>query len=125
MACPYERTEDGLESQWQTNYLSHFPLTNLLLPKLLLSPNPRIMNASSVAFLASDILYNDPGFSNGETYNPVSAHAQSKTANIIFSVELNRRLAKRGVERFALHPGAVDTGLVRHLALEMLVKKFE
>ncbi|PMD54045.1 NAD(P)-binding protein [Hyaloscypha bicolor E] len=94
MACPYERSEDGLESQWQMNSLSYFLLTNLLLPRR----------------------------TNNKRLKP---HAQSKTTNIIFSVELNRRLAKRGVEGFALHPGAIDTGLARHFALEMLGEKFE
>jgi NAD(P)-dependent dehydrogenase (short-subunit alcohol dehydrogenase family) len=119
MACPYEKTEDGFELQWQTNYLSHFLLTNLLMPKLLLSSHPRVINVSSIAHLASDILYSDVGFSDGKIYNPILAYAQSKTANILFSVELNKRLKGR-VESFALHPGAIDTRLARYFTPEMM-----
>jgi NAD(P)-dependent dehydrogenase (short-subunit alcohol dehydrogenase family) len=119
MACPYEKTKDEFELQWQTNFLSHFLLTNLLMPKLLLSSNPRVINVSSIAHLASDILYSDVGFSEGKTYNPILAYAQSKTANILFSVELNNRLKGR-VQSFALHPGAIDTGLARYFTPEMM-----
>ncbi|PMD46647.1 putative retinol dehydrogenase 12 [Hyaloscypha variabilis F] len=125
MACPYSQTEDGFESQWQTNFLSHFLLTNLLLPKLLLAPHPRIVNISSSAHLVSDILYSDPGFSSGQKYNAILAYAQSKTANILFSVELNRRLGERGVESFAVHPGAVDTGLAKYFTPEMMSEGLE
>ncbi|KAE9370833.1 putative retinol dehydrogenase 12 [Stipitochalara longipes BDJ] len=120
MACPYSKTEDGFESQWQTNFLSHFLLSNLLMPKLLLSSYPRVINVSSSAHLVSDILYSDSGFSDGETYNPILAYAQSKTANILFSVELSRRLGERGVQSFALHPGAVDTGLAKYFTPKMM-----
>lgn len=120
MACPYQKTSDGHESQWQTNFLSHFLLTNLLVPKL--APSARIINVSSNANLASDIRYDDIGFSDGATYNAVLAYAQSKTANILFSVELNKRLRKQGVgvRSFALNPGAVDTGLAKHFTPEMM-----
>ncbi len=125
MACPYSQTEDGFELQWHTNFLSHFLLTNLLLPKLLLSPHPRIVNISSSAHLVSDILYSDPGFSSGQKYNAILAYAQSKTANILFSVELNRRLGGRGIESFAVHPGAVDTGLAKYFTPEMMSEGLE
>lgn len=122
MACPYRATEDGLEHQFTTNYLSHFLLTNLLMPKILASSHPRIINVSSAAHLTSDIRYSDPGFSEGKTYHPIFAYAQSKTANILFSVELNKRLGGKGLSSFALHPGAVDTGLAQYFTKEMIVQ---
>jgi len=95
------------------------------MPKLLLSPHPRIINVSSSAHLVADIQYSDPGFSDGETYNPILAYAQSKTANILFSVALNKRLGGKGVQSFALHPGAVDTGLARYFTPEMMKEGLE
>lgn len=120
MVCPYTLTEDGYESQFAVNYLSHFLLTNLLMPKLLAAQNPRVVNVSSWAHVRSDIRWDDIGFQNGEAYQEWEAYGQAKTANILFSVALNQKLGKRGVKSFALHPGSIRSNLQVHLTPEIL-----
>jgi NAD(P)-dependent dehydrogenase (short-subunit alcohol dehydrogenase family) len=122
MASPCTAAEDGFELQFTTNHLSHFLLTNLLMPKTLLSSNPKIINVSSTAHLVSSILYSDPDFNSGKEYNPILAYAQSKTGNILFSVGLNRRQGKSGLWSFGFHPGAVDSGLARYFTKEMMAE---
>ncbi|KAE8443559.1 hypothetical protein EG329_001721 [Mollisiaceae sp. DMI_Dod_QoI] len=130
MAAPYKVTEDGFESHFQINHLSHFLLTNLLMPKLLLpssssddddSQSARILNISSSAHQISDIRYGDIDFGAGKEYVPWLAYGQSKTANLLFTVELNRRFKGKGcgVWSFAPTPGAVDSGLQRYVTKEM------
>lgn len=107
MACPYEKTKNGLEMQFGVNHISHFLLTNLLMPKILAAgPGARIVNISSYGNIMSDIRYDDPGFHDGETYNPWLAYGQSKTANILMAVSLNEKLRKKGVRAYALNPGS-------------------
>ncbi|KUJ14529.1 NAD(P)-binding protein [Mollisia scopiformis] len=122
MAAPYSLTTDGYESHFQINYLSHFLLTNLLLPKLLMaSPPARILNVSSAGHSVSDVRYESTDFEKGTKYVPWFAYGQSKTACILFSVELNRRFKESGckVRAFSPTPGAVDTGLQRFVTKEM------
>jgi NAD(P)-dependent dehydrogenase (short-subunit alcohol dehydrogenase family) len=121
MACPYGITTDGFENQLGTNHLSHFLLTNLLMPKILLAaPNARIINVASIGHLASDIHYEDPNFTGGKDYVTWIAYGQAKTANILFSVGLNQKLAGKGVRSFALHPGSIASGLQQYLTPEMM-----
>jgi NAD(P)-dependent dehydrogenase (short-subunit alcohol dehydrogenase family) len=119
MACPYSKTVDGFESQFATDHLSHFLLTNLLMPLLLSSPSPRVINLSSFAHAVSNVRFEDPGFENGEKYTIWEGYGQAKTANILFTVELNRRLGGKGLKSLALHPGAVDSGLQKYLTEEI------
>jgi NAD(P)-dependent dehydrogenase (short-subunit alcohol dehydrogenase family) len=100
MACPYSTTEDGFETQFGTNYLGHFLFTVLLLGKLTKGTG-RVVNVSSSGHDRGPVRFDDPGFSDGEKYDPWLAYGQSKTAIILFSVEL----ARRGVNSFSLHPG--------------------
>lgn len=121
MACPYGLTTDGFEIQLGTNHLSHFLLTNLLMPKILLAaPNARIINVASVGHFASDIHYEDPNFTGGKDYVSWVAYGQAKTANILFSLGLNEKLAGKGVRSFALHPGSIASGLQQYLSPEMM-----
>lgn len=107
MAAPYGKTKDGLEMQFGVNHISHFLLTNLLMPKILAAgPGARIANISSYGNIMSNILYEDVGFSDGQTYNPWIAYGQSKTANILMAVSLNEKLSKNGVRAYALNPGS-------------------
>ncbi|KFZ24368.1 hypothetical protein V502_01162 [Pseudogymnoascus sp. VKM F-4520 (FW-2644)] len=123
MACPYSLSTDGFELQLATNYLSHFLLTNLLMPKILLAaPNARIINVASVGHFASDIRYDDPNFTGGKDYVPVVAYGQAKTANVLFSVGLNEKLAGKGVRSFALHPGSIVSGLQQYLTPEAMAE---
>lgn len=114
--CPFKKTEDGNEMQLQTNYLGHFLLTLLLLPRLQLSgPGCRIINVSSITYLFGDINFDDINLE--KSYGPLKAYYQSKLANILFTKELTRRLAEakiEGINVYALHPGLIPTEIARH-----------
>ena len=114
MFTPFGRTADGFESQFGTNHLGHFLLTNLLMPALLAAAPARIVNLSSGGHQASDIIWADPNYEQRE-YDKFEAYGQSKTANILFTVELDARLAGRGVRSYAVHPGMIATDLGRHM----------
>ncbi|MFE3199535.1 SDR family NAD(P)-dependent oxidoreductase [Embleya sp. NPDC059237] len=114
MATPFERTADGFELQFGTNHLGHFLWTNLLAPTL--GAGARVVNLSSAGHLASDVRWADPNYESApEEYHPWTAYGASKTANILFIVELDRRLRERGVRCYAVHPGMVATNLGRYL----------
>jgi len=91
MYTPFERTAEGFEMQFGTNHVGHFLLTCLLVPQLLADPPSRVVNLSSGGHRGSDIVWDDPNYERRE-YDKFSAYGQSKTANILFSVELERRL---------------------------------
>jgi NAD(P)-dependent dehydrogenase (short-subunit alcohol dehydrogenase family) len=124
MATPFEHTREGFELQFGTNHLGHFLLTCLLVPTLLREPPSRIVNLSSGGHMASDIVWDDPNFERGP-YDPFVAYGQSKTANILFTVELERRLSGRGVHAYAVHPGLVGTKLGRYMTPDVLAQLME
>jgi NAD(P)-dependent dehydrogenase (short-subunit alcohol dehydrogenase family) len=117
MIPPYGRTADGFESQFGTNHIGHFALTGLLLDRLLGSAGSRVVTVSSHAHRRGVIRFDDLNFENG--YHAMSAYGQSKLANLLFTYELNHRLAASGVETIAVaaHPGGARTGLTRHSPL--------
>ena len=115
MACPLERTADGHELQFGTNHLGHFLFTNLLVPNLVAGAPARIVNLSSSGHMLGSMDFDDPDYLQRE-YSPWPAYGQSKTANILFTVELERRLGAKGVHAFSVHPGVVTTDLFRHLS---------
>jgi NAD(P)-dependent dehydrogenase (short-subunit alcohol dehydrogenase family) len=117
MATPFGRTSDGFELQLGTNHLGHFALTVLLADALIAAAPARVVNLSSAGHLASDIQWDDPGYEH-RPYDKWEAYGQSKTANILFTVELERRLGPRGVHAYAVHPGMIITELGRHLSRE-------
>ncbi|MCF2527614.1 SDR family NAD(P)-dependent oxidoreductase [Yinghuangia soli] len=117
MATPFGHTADGFELQFGTNHLGHFLLTNLLVPALRRGAPARVVNLSSAGHVASDILWDDPNFAQTE-YHPWTAYGQSKTANVLFTVELDRRLAGHGVRAYAVHPGMIRTNLGRYMNRE-------
>ena len=119
MASPFERTTDGFELQFGTNHLGHFLLTGLLVPTVLASASARIVSLSSAGHHGSDIVWDDINFDR-RPYDKWDAYGQSKTANILFSVELEWRLGPRGVHAYAVHPGMIATELGRHLVPEDL-----
>jgi NAD(P)-dependent dehydrogenase (short-subunit alcohol dehydrogenase family) len=114
MACPLMRTAEGWEMQFATNHLGHFLLTNLLAPALKAGAPGRIVNLSSAGHRFSDVNFEDPHFNNRD-YEKWVSYGQSKTANVLFSVELTRRLAPYGITANAVHPGGIQTELGRHL----------
>ncbi|KAK2009664.1 short chain dehydrogenase [Colletotrichum eremochloae] len=119
MAGGYKLTEDGFESQFQTNHLGHFLFTNLIMSKILASASPRIVNVSSKGHRLHHIRWTDYNFNKGEHYEKWMAYGQSKTANSLFSVALAERLgsaAAGGLTAFSLCPGYVPTNLAAHEA---------
>ena len=111
MAMPYGTTTDGFETQFGVNHLGHFALTGLLLPALLATPGARVVTVSSMGHLLANI---DPGDLNSEQrYRRWIAYARSKTANLLFTHELARRLAAAGADvvAAAAHPGYAATDL--------------
>jgi NAD(P)-dependent dehydrogenase (short-subunit alcohol dehydrogenase family) len=115
MMCPHGQTADGFELQFGTNHLGHFALTGLLLPGLLDQPGARIVTISSNGHKGGRMNFAD--LQSERRYSRVSAYTQSKLANLLFTYELQRRLAAAGAPAIALaaHPGTSDTALVRHL----------
>jgi NAD(P)-dependent dehydrogenase (short-subunit alcohol dehydrogenase family) len=119
MACPQGTTADGFELQFGTNHLGHFLLVKRLLPLLLTGPPARVVMLSSAGHRFGDVSVDDPGFEQ-TPYDAWVAYGRAKTANILFAVELDRRLRDRGVRATALHPGGIPTELGRHLTEDTL-----
>jgi NAD(P)-dependent dehydrogenase (short-subunit alcohol dehydrogenase family) len=119
MACPPGRTQDDFETQIGTNHIAHFVLANRLVPLLARSPAARIVVTSSAGHRLADVDLDDPNFEQ-RPYDAWVAYGRSKTANVLYAVELDRRLADRGIRACAVHPGAINTELARHLTPETL-----
>jgi NAD(P)-dependent dehydrogenase (short-subunit alcohol dehydrogenase family) len=111
----YGKTADGFELQFGTNHLGHFALTGLLLAAMLPVPGSRIVTISSNGHRAGRIDFAD--LQSERHYGRMSAYAQSKLANLMFTYELQRRLAAAGAPTAALaaHPGVAFTELTRSL----------
>ena len=132
MACPFAKTVDGIESQFGTNYVGHFLLTNLLMEKILAAGSgSRIVNVSSSGHRMADVRLDDWNFEvdsiflfyrtgetvlltvvvveNGALYHPWKAYGQAKTATILFTVALASKLKSRNIHAFSLHPGCMHT----------------
>lgn len=115
MRCPKLLTVEGFEMQIGTNHLGHFLLTNLLLDYLKASAPSRIVTVSSIAHTRGEI---DTADFNSETsYDPKKAYEMSKLCNVLFTRELAKRLEGTNVTANALHPGIVDTELMRHMGI--------
>jgi NAD(P)-dependent dehydrogenase (short-subunit alcohol dehydrogenase family) len=112
MRTPFGHTADGFETQFGTNHLGHFVLVNRIAS--LIAPGGRLVNVASSGHRYSDIDLDDPDFER-TPYDPTIAYGRSKTANILFAVEFDRRHKTRGVRATALHPGGILTELGRHL----------
>jgi NAD(P)-dependent dehydrogenase (short-subunit alcohol dehydrogenase family) len=112
MRTPFGHTADGFETQFGTNHLGHFVLVNRIAS--LIAPGGRLVNVASSGHRYSDIDLDDPGFER-TPYDPTIAYGRSKTANILFAVEFDRRHKTLGVRATALHPGGILTELGRHL----------
>ncbi|WMJ69351.1 SDR family NAD(P)-dependent oxidoreductase [Stenotrophomonas sp. 24(2023)] len=115
MATPPMRDARGYEAQFATNHLGHFQLTTALLPALQRAQGARVVMVSSRGHRFSPVHLHDPHFLQ-RPYDRWQAYGQSKTANILFAVALDRRQAGEGIRAFAVHPGSiVGTGLEKHL----------
>lgn len=112
MATPFGKTADGFETQFGTNHLGHFLLINRIAP--LMRPGARLVSLASSGHRFSDVDLDDPNFDR-TPYEPFVGYGRSKTANILFAVEFDRRHRSRGVRASAVHPGGILTELGRHL----------
>lgn len=108
MAPPLMRDARGYEAQFATNHLGHFQLTARLWPALKKAGSSRVVAVSSRAHRLGGINFEDPNFMKTE-YDRWKAYAQSKSANILFSLELDRLGKEYGVRAFAVHPGLIPS----------------
>jgi NAD(P)-dependent dehydrogenase (short-subunit alcohol dehydrogenase family) len=110
----------GWEQQLATNHLGHFALATGLHDALAAAEGARVVSLSSVAHLRSAVDFDDLGYAR-RSYDPGEAYGQSKTANVLFAVEANRRWAPNGITANAVHPGAIlESTLSRHIDPEVL-----
>ncbi|MES2830168.1 MAG: SDR family NAD(P)-dependent oxidoreductase [Bacteroidota bacterium] len=121
MWVPLQRDGRGYESQLSTNYLGHFQLTARLWIALVKAEGARVVNVSSWGHHFSPFIFDDPNYLHRE-FDSFAAYGQSKTASILFSLELDTRGKKLGVRSFSLHPGIISaTELGRNVPHEDLV----
>ena len=118
MNTPQGKTADGFESQFGTNHLGHYLLTELLLPALQKGAPSRVVNVSSCFHDVANgregrIYFDDLNFER-RRYDGWEAYAQSKLANVLHARQLGKRLAGTGVTTASVHPGWVRTNLIRH-----------
>ncbi|SCX56925.1 NADP-dependent 3-hydroxy acid dehydrogenase YdfG [Klenkia marina] len=111
MMVPAGRTADGFELQFGTNHLGHFALTNLLLPHV----TDRVVTVSSGLHRSGTIVLDDLNWER-RPYSDTGAYGASKLANLLFALELQRRLTAAGstVRSMAAHPGYAATNLQSH-----------
>jgi NAD(P)-dependent dehydrogenase (short-subunit alcohol dehydrogenase family) len=125
MATPFGKTEDGFETQFGTNHLGHFVFVNRIAK--LIKDSGRLVNLASSGHRFSDVNLDDPSFET-TSYEPFVAYGRSKTANILFAVEFDRRHRDRGVRATAVHPGGIATELARHMpdgAIEAWIQQIQ
>ncbi|CAF0979031.1 unnamed protein product [Adineta steineri] len=116
MACPYSKTKDGYELQLGVNHLAHFLLVTSLLPELKAGKPARVIMVSSVLNKFQGINFEDINWE--KNYDKWLAYGQSKTANILFALQLNKLYKSEGLRAFALNPGAIMTNLQNVLPIE-------
>lgn len=118
MAAPLNRDSRGFESHFATNHLGHFQLTARLWPALKKAGKARVISLSSTGIRFSGVNFEDPNFKNRE-YNKWIAYGQSKSANSLFAVALDKRGQKYGIRAFSVHPGRItSTDLIRYMSDE-------
>jgi NAD(P)-dependent dehydrogenase (short-subunit alcohol dehydrogenase family) len=116
MYTPASTTVDGFELQFGTNHLGHFAFTGLLLDRVLAAPDSRVVTVSSIGHrIRARIHFDD--LQLRRNYGRVTAYGQAKLANLLFTYELQRRLAARGASTIAVaaHPGGSATELMRNM----------
>lgn len=114
MMPPFSTTREGFEIQLGTNHLGHFLLTSLLMPSLSAAASPRVVSVSSNAHKQGKLDLDHRW--TADNYSTIRAYADSKLANLVFAIELGRRLKAAGskVISVAAHPGWTHTPLFRH-----------
>ncbi|WP_165987057.1 SDR family NAD(P)-dependent oxidoreductase [Streptomyces sp. YIM 98790] len=121
MATPERRLGPGWEGQLATNHFGHFVLACELYPLLAAAGGARVVVYSSAAHGLTDFRWHDAHFRTG--YDKWLAYGQSKTANVLFAVQLDALGRDDGVRAFALHPGKIITGLQREMTLQEQVER--
>jgi NAD(P)-dependent dehydrogenase (short-subunit alcohol dehydrogenase family) len=118
MAAPLSRDARGYESQFATNHLGHFQLTLRLWPALKRAGRAggaRVVSLSSTGIRFGDIDFDDPNYQRRQ-YDRWNAYGQSKTANALFAVALDKRGHEDGIRAFSVHPGGINTSLSRFMS---------
>ena len=115
MATPQRRIMGNIESQFGTNHLGHMLLACRLASAL--TKGARVVALTSVGHRRSPIKFDDPNFETTK-YDKWEAYGQSKTANTLFALELNRRMEPKGINVYAVHPGGIMTNLQRDMSKE-------
>lgn len=124
MVPPYGKTAQGFETQFGVNHLGHFALTGSLIDLLTKTPGSRIVNVSSIAHFVGAIAFSDLNWEKG--YKAQPAYGQSKLANLLFTYELQRRLAAAGKDTLAVaaHPGWTETNLQENAGSIKFLNRF-
>ena len=124
MNPPYGKTAQGFETQFGVNHLGHFVLTALLVDLLVHTPGSRVVTVSSVVHRRGSIRFDDLNWERG--YRRGAAYGQSKLANLLFTYELQRRLADAGRETIAVasHPGWTETNLQEYTPSFKMMNRF-
>ncbi|MGI5213126.1 SDR family NAD(P)-dependent oxidoreductase [Plantactinospora sp. CA-290183] len=124
MAPPLTRTTRGWELQFATNHLGHFALATGLHDALVAAAGARVVSLSSRGHLRAPVDFDDVNFER-RPYDPWVAYGQSKTANVLFAVEADRRWSAEAIRVNAVHPGGILTNLTRHMSQEELDRTVE
>jgi NAD(P)-dependent dehydrogenase (short-subunit alcohol dehydrogenase family) len=119
MHVPKSATVDGFETHFGTNYIGHFVLINHL--RALLPRGSRVVNLTSWGHNYSDVDLDDLNYDK-PPYDEHGAYGRSKTANILFALEFDRRHKAQGIRATAVHPGGIYTELYRHMDAEIVKK---
>ncbi|MBV7533728.1 SDR family NAD(P)-dependent oxidoreductase [Chitinophaga sp. sic0106] len=114
-----KKDKRGYELQFGANHLGHFQLAGLLWPALQHAGGARVIAHSSVGHRRMGLRLDDPNFEQ-HPYDPMKAYAQSKTANALFAVHLNKLGLSHQVQAYSVHPGAILTDVVLHMSPEEL-----
>ena len=122
MAPPFGLTADGFETQFGTNHLGHFAFVNGIAG--LMRPGSRLVVLASSGHRFANVSLDDPNFES-TTYEPFIGYGRSKTANILFAVEFDRRYRSLGLRATAVHPGGIHTELSRHVGNDRLGQLME
>ena len=122
MATPFGLTANGFETQFGTNHLGHFVFVNRIAG--LMRRGSRLVMLASSGHRFSDVDLADPNFAT-TIYEPFIAYGRSKTANILFAAEFDRRYRALGLRATAVHPGGIKTELSRHMGDEKLQELFD
>ncbi|WP_219837632.1 oxidoreductase [Paenibacillus sp. R14(2021)] len=115
MAAPLVRDARGYESHFATNHLGHFQLTARLWPALKQAGGARVVSVSSAALFFAGVDFDDPNYKR-RAYDKWQAYGQSKSANALFAVALDKKGQAHGIRAFSVHPGKIVTDLSRFLS---------